>query len=304
MAGNLIRTGFLIATSFALAPPATAETRTATIAMRKSGESTIQVTTLAPEHFDVERIADELEATMNTLLAPPSRHNFALDVVERHVDDGGFSIDASPTRAVASIPTRRDDADWMPFVIEAAVMPLNESVDPATAWYTQGVTAFRALVLLREAGEISPPSLTYLLNRATTEYGNSPVRRASNQRVVAEYATIAQLRELPVLRGALFAMLLDARIRAATGGARSLEDALRTMPSDASDPGPALVDAVANAGGGDIAPLYQRYIVDGVLLQLPHDALGPCFTIGTVADWSGWQVQHVFAKPSCPGLIP
>lgn len=299
MAGNLIRTAFLIATWFALVPPATAEIRTATIAVRKVGESTIHVTTLAPEHFDVERIADELAATMNALLAPSSRHDFALDIVERHVDDGGFSIEASPSRAVANIPARRDDADWVPFVIVAAVMPRDESIDPATAWYTQGVTAFRALAILRDAGHVSTASLTYLLNRATTEYGNSPVRRASNQRVVDEYATIKEMRELPMLRGALFAMLLDARIRAATGGTRSLEDALRTMPSDTNDPGPALIDAVANVGGGDIAPLYQRYIVDGVLLQLPRDTLGPCFTIGTVADWSGWQIQHVFAKPSC-----
>jgi hypothetical protein len=54
---------------------------------------------------------------------------------------------------------------------------------------------------------------------------------------------------------------------------------------------------VAGEGGGDIAPLYQRYIVDGDLLQLPADTLGPCFRIGTVAYDYGWQIQHVFAKP-------
>jgi len=106
------------------------------------------------------------------------------------------------------------------------------------------------------------------------------------------------MRELPANRGLLFAAFLDAHIRAATGGRKTLLDALARMGSPAH-PGPALIDAVAALGAGDIAPLYRRYIVEGQLLQLPRDALGPCFTVGTVADWSGWQVQHVFAKRSC-----
>jgi predicted metalloprotease with PDZ domain len=264
-----------------------------------NNNNTIRVMTLDPRRVDVERVANDIASVVNKATPPAMQHDFTLNIVDLDGDDQSLSINGRSTGAmVYLLPQVRYDT-WAPFVIGAATMPAEDKVAPANAWYTQGFTAFHTLELTRDAGLASPSTLAYLLNQATTQYGNSPLRRAPNRRVVEEYAAIRELRDLPPARGALFAMLLDDRIRKATGGVRSLEDALGRMPAQTDDPGPALIDAVAAVGAGDVTSLYRRYIVDGELLQLPRDALAPCFTIGTVADWGGWQTQHVFARAGC-----
>ncbi len=176
--------------------------------------------------------------------------------------------------------------------------------DASTAWFTQGFNGYRLASALRAKRLFDNVTFARHMDQTLGMYGGSPFRRVSNARVVEDYDRIREMQSLPSARGELFAWLVDARMREATQGRKSLADALRRMDAEtaaahtALDPGPALIAAVAAEGGVDIAPLYQRYIVEGQLLQLPRDALGPCFSVGTVAYDYGWQQQHVFAKAS------
>mgnify|MGYP001069175734 FL=1 len=283
--------------------------RRAVSATQRSGDATIRVTALDPRRVDVAKVAEDIAAMMTKSVAPALRQDFTLNIVDLDGTGDGFALAMTPTGGTAYLPAAAPEEAWATFAMWTATIPDDTRIDPAFAWYTQGFTAFRVLHALRSGGHASPATLAYLLNDATTFYGNSPFRRVPNRRVVEDFAGIREMHDLPAARGELFALLLDARIRSATGGARSLADALdrldggtlSTGAAGEQDPAPALIEAVAAVGGGDIAPLYHRYIVDGQLLQLPPDALGLCYTIGTVADWAGWEVQHVFAKASCSG---
>lgn len=266
---------------------------------RRAGDARITIAALESTR-DVERIATDVARAVAEVTPPAWRHDYTLNIVDLDGREPGASTNMSSSGGTAYLMAGAPDDAWLPWLMTAAALPGNTEVDPSVVWYTQGFRAFRTTHALFAKGYLPAAAFAYLLNQATVSYGNSPFRRAPQSQVLQEYATSRDMRALATGRGALFAWLLDAHIRAATGGKKSLDDALVRMDSQVDHPGTALVEAVAGTGAGDITPLYRRYIVDGALLQLPRDALGPCFTIGTVADWSGWQVQHVFAKPSCP----
>lgn len=272
--------------------------RHARSATRRMGDATVTITTLDGSR-DVARIARDVANVVSDATPPASRHDYTLNIVDVDGTGTGAGMVSSTIGGTAYLMAGSEDDAWMPWLIASAALPWHAPEEASLAWYTQGVAAFRILRKLYDKSHLPPPALAYMLNDATTSYGNSPLRRAPGSQVAELYANSRDMRDLVARRGELLAWLLDAHIRAVTGGRRSLEDALARMGEPTGDPGAALVDATAAIGAGDIGPLYRRYIVDGDLLQLPRDALGPCFTIGTVADWGGWQVQHVFAKPAC-----
>ncbi|MGN6092631.1 MAG: hypothetical protein ACTHOL_09785 [Luteibacter jiangsuensis] len=270
------------------------EARTST---RQVGAATVTVTALDGAR-DVERIADALAHAVADVVPPPARHDYTVNIVDFDGKSPGRSMTTFPLGGTVYLTPGVPDDAWLPWLLAAATLPEQAPGDPATAWYTEGFATYRTVRELFAKGYLPPVAFAQMIDQAATGYGNSPFRRAPQGQVEASFAASRDMRELPANRGLLFAALLDARIRTTTGGTKTLLDALARMGSPA-DPGSALVDAVAAIDAGDIAPLYRCYIVEGQLLQLPRDALGPCFTVGTVADWSGWQVQHVYAKRSC-----
>jgi len=268
-------------------------------AMQRAGDARISIADLGGTR-EMDRVAGDVARAVSEVTPSAARHDYTLNIVDLDGEDTSMSINTPIFGGTVYRTAGARDSAWLPWFTVAAALPLRTSSDPATVWYTEGFAAFRTMSKLFTGGYLPPTAFAYLLDQGMTNYGNSPFRRATHRQVMVEYANSKDMRELAVNRGAMFAWLLDARIRETTGGKKSLEDALDRMDAHPGDPGPALVDAVEAIGAGDIAPLYRRYIVDGELLQLPRDALGPCFTIGTVADWSGWQVQHVFARRTCP----
>ncbi|KJV36788.1 hypothetical protein [Luteibacter yeojuensis] len=183
-----------------------------------------------------------------------------------------------------------------PAINDYARMLAPTPVDPATAWYTQGLRSYLVASDLLSSHALGREDMAGYLDQIIANYGNSPFRRASNARIVSEWQSSPDLQAVPGERGILFGWLLDAQLRKATGGRACLADVLRTLAPSVSDPGVALAAAVKQAGGGDITPLYEKYIVRGELLQLPPGALGPCMVVSTETDPYGWQVQRVSAR--------
>lgn len=297
--------GWVVSTSLAQGPQTVAQlrggtflaARSARTAKRQAGAATIAIAALAGAR-DVEHIADVVARAVTEATPPHARHDYTFNIVDFDDTSPGRAVTTTPSGGTAYLTGHVPDGEWLPWVVVAAALPEPTEGEPATAWYDEGFANYRIVSGLFSKGYLPPVAFARIVDEATTSYGNSPFRRAPQRQVEEAFASSRDMRELPANRGSLFAVLLDARIRGTTGGKKTLADALAHV-NTAGDPGPALVAAVAGIGAGDVGPLYRRYIVDGDLLQLPRDALGPCFTIGTVADWSGWQVQHVFAKPSC-----
>jgi len=263
---------------------------------RELGNATLRVSSIDTSRDDTGATADAI-AAVTRIVPVKQRHDLTVNIVG--MKDTRFSLSTTtlPSGAMSYHSRNMSPGIERARLVLAAVENDDAHIDAATAWYRQGFAAWRAMTMVRAL--IEPADVARMLDETTVRYGDSPFRRVSNARVVAEFDTSPDLRRMAAARGELFAWLVDARIREATSGAASLQDALARMPDDPADPGEALVHAVAAIGGGDIAPAYRRYIVDGELLQVPRDVFGACFNVGTVADWSGWQIQHVYAKVGC-----
>lgn len=180
-----------------------------------------------------------------------------------------------------------------PIISDYAGMLAPKPLDPATAWYTQGLRSYLVVSDLLSTGTLSRSDIASYLDNLSGQYGNSPFRRASNAQVVSDWDRARDIQSVPLQRGLLFGWLLDANLRQATGGKACMADVLRHMDPSPADPAAALAAGVRAAGGGDITPLVDRYVVRGELLQLPPGALGPCMAVSTQADMAGWEVQRV-----------
>ena len=258
----------------------------------------LRVSATGPHMPDVDQLATVIADALDRLSRATGKGTgkvLTLNITTFKGRDGlGWSLNGASGVLYLSESATAEDA--LIDVIRSFAVAEQADTNPRNAWFTQGMTAFRVTALMRGDKRLDDIAFARHLDQTIVAYGGSPVRRASNARVVDEYDRIQEIHDLPLTRGELFAWLIDGRMREATQGQKRLADALQRMDASAADPGPALIVAAAAEGGGDITPLYQRYIVDGELLQLPPTALGPCFSIGTVADIYGWQVQHVFAK--------
>ncbi|MET0617228.1 MAG: hypothetical protein ABWZ54_05620 [Luteibacter sp.] len=270
----------------------------ATHATRKVGSvGQLRVTAVGALASKAGPIASMLADMLNHALpAGGAGRDYTVNLIDMEAPARASSVTSWRNAAMVYAATDASVAPWLFTTAGRAADPGIDPSDYAEAWYLQGFAAYRLAAAARATPWLSPAEMAVHFDRLTSDYGNSPLRRAPNEQVVREYDKIREMAALPRLRGELFAWLLDGRIRAATAGRSSLDDALDRMDVRPADPGEALVRAVAAVGGGDIAPLYRRYIVDGELLVLPGDALGPEYSIGTVEYDYGWRLQRVFAR--------
>jgi hypothetical protein len=279
---------------------------------RPIGTTTLHISSVGTRQQETDAIATQIASSLKALHSDAHTYDtnaheaptqLTVNLTTFNAGDGAGSSGGGPS-ATVFLSHEDPSRAWLFEILRSLAAASEPTGDASTAWFTQGFNGYRLASALRAKGLFDNVTFARHMDQTLGMYGGSPVRRVSNARVVEDYDRIREMQSLPSARGELFAWLLDARMREATQGRKSVADALRRMDAEpaaahtAFDPGPALIAAVAAEGGGDVAPLYQRYIVEGQLLQLPRDALGPCFSIGTVAYDYGWQQQHVFAKAS------
>jgi hypothetical protein len=278
---------------------------------RPIGTTTLRISSIGTRQQETDAIATQMASLLSALRSSANLHGTHSDNGSTQLTvnlttfnaGGGQGSSAGGSSATVFLSHEDPARGWMFEVLRSLAAANDPAADTSNAWFTQGFNAYRVASVLRAEGMLDNVTFAQHVDRTLGAYGGSPLRRVSNARVVEDYDRIREMQSLPAARGELFAWLIDARMKEATQGRKDLADALRRMDAEPAttsatrDRGPTLIAAVAAEGGGDIAPLYQRYIVDGELLQLPRDALGPCFSIGTVAYDYGWQQQHVFAKP-------
>jgi predicted metalloprotease with PDZ domain len=132
-------------------------------------------------------------------------------------------------------------------------------------WFSEGFTVHVARRALLQAGLLSPADFAADLNRTDGE------GVAGEERLPAEYR-----------RGALHAASLDAAVRRASRGRRSLDDVLRDLTKTAraggkaSLPVAALRDALVREIGAEGGASVDRIEAGDDAPALPDDAFGPC----------------------------
>jgi hypothetical protein len=152
-------------------------------------------------------------------------------------------------------------------------------------WFSEGFTVHYSNVIAFRAGLLSVDEFLESLNDIATRHFDNKRAAATNDEIRRDFHRDPALSLVPYTRGALYAAELDAALRDASQGRRSLADALRELYRASREPAgrdglPAdavrrLVQAELGRAGVD---RYDAVIVRGGHPQPPADAYGPCFT--------------------------
>jgi len=198
---------------------------------------------------------------------------------------------------------------WIPRRIGR--MPMRD--EASDYWLSEGFTDFYTFRLLVRAGFWSVDQYAAEASDALRTYATSSVRTAPNARVVAEFWKSPEMQKVPYQRGFLLASLWDARLQAATKGARDLDDVILAMRADARADTHTMMASHLFAKhmgrfGVDVTDDIARYIERGEAIVLPADLYGPGARIVTteMPEFSrGFDIEKTSASGNVvTGLDP
>ncbi len=158
-----------------------------------------------------------------------------------------------------------------------------EQPEVRSYWFTEGFTDFLTHRALWRAGLASDSAYAAAVNEAWREATLSPVGAAPYDLVETGFWTDRDLGRVPYVRGHLFGLMLDERIRAAGTRRSGLEDTLRDLLRGAGPTGLAVSDSAFVAALAPLVPdaaaLLAAHIRAGRAIPAPPSILG-CLTLG------------------------
>ena len=151
----------------------------------------------------------------------------------------------------------------------------------ATSWYSEGLAEYYKLMLPLRGGLIDPDAFVEELDRSTSRYYTNPRQTIPNDSVAAGFWSDSNVRLVPYQRGLMYFADLDAKLRVASAGQRSLDDVLLAF-LDSGRHGVALTaeswTAAVTAELGPRAKTDLDAMFGGAVIVPPPGAFGPCFT--------------------------
>jgi hypothetical protein len=174
---------------------------------------------------------------------------------------------------------------------------------PSNNWFTEGLNEYYAVTLALRSGLAPLDLVQQQMNLQTRNYYTNPRRTMPADSIArANPLTDGRAQNASYERGLLFWADMDARIRAANNGRKSLDDVIvplitraRTLGGDGGmgnqarpggQPGwftPAeLVDSLAKFAGPEARAVFDSIIVRGKLMVPRSNAFGPCFELRPV----------------------
>lgn len=115
---------------------------------------------------------------------------------------------------------------WNGQSIRVASLPHRDADNTSVYWFSEGVTEFYAMRLLTRAGLQSPRRALDVLNDKLNRYASNRRRDMGAEDVGPLYYSDPDADQIPYLRGYLAAWRTDVAMRRASGGRRSLDDAV------------------------------------------------------------------------------
>lgn len=200
-------------------------------------------------------------------------------------------------------------------------------------WVVEGITTYYTDLLLRRAGLISPhrylEKLAEMISRfqALPGRGVQPLADSSFDTWIKFYRPDANTPNATISyyqKGALVALLLDLRIRQATGNARSLDDLMRLLwarygAEDAGFPEGAVEAAAGEVAGADLGGFFDHALrstaeldyagalaAAGLVLVPAHEAGGVAQSGGTQGGGAqgggtqAWAAASGGGRPAAP----
>jgi hypothetical protein len=154
----------------------------------------------------------------------------------------------------------------------------------AGAWFSAGFARMVAREVLYDLGTLSGRDYAEEVNVHEAVLATAPLRRASNAEVAAAAAGgDAEAQALLMARGVLYATRLAALLVARSGGRETLRELLGGLVQRAQAAGvgelplEAFTERVAERLGQAEVGVFVGSVIEGGVLTLPADALGPCF---------------------------
>lgn len=169
-------------------------------------------------------------------------------------------------------------------MVHAWINSLSDSMDApgglGLSWFGEGLAVHYQRLLPYRAGLISKEAFLDDLNSTAGRYYTNALIDTPNERIAEGFWKDTRIRALPYDRGSLYFASVDAQIRAASQGKRSLDDVVRAMLAE------------RRAGHPMDLPLWKRLLeqelgakglidfdamLAGATVLPPSDAYGACF---------------------------
>ncbi len=234
-------------------------------------------------------------------LDPAPRYRVFIRVLDTPPYGGGtaltnsFMLSRGPARADES----SDGPDGLFFheMIHQFVGGIEGPVG-VTSWFAEGLTSYYTTQLQFRGGFHSIEAYSEDINGVFRRYWTSPARNWSAERIVETGFGDEAVRHTPYVRGHLYFADLDARIRAASEGTRSLDSVLRELfarrEAGETFDRAAWVDLVNVEAGPGAGEFFQAVILDGETIVPASNAFGPCFERQAVALEAGGKAVEGF----------
>lgn len=236
--------------------------------------------------FDVERVAEQvrpLYAYMSNFFRDPPGETYRVFIRQNlHPSGGGtalrrsfmfgYGIDGETTANGLQQLLAHEMAHNWPRLID--------SQHALTAWYTEGAAEFYSLRLLYRAGLMSLDDFAEAMNERAFGYYTNPHIGLSNGAAGELFWRDARAQRVPYGRGIMYLARVDAQVRAAAGGARSL-DTLVLEVSDRQRAGEEVGleawSAIMRRELGETGVAEFEAMAAGQMIVPPENSLGPCF---------------------------
>jgi predicted metalloprotease with PDZ domain len=197
--------------------------------------------------------------------------------------EDGFAFFATPN-APADVVDRLLAHEMTHTWIPNRIGGLPERDEAADYWLSEGFADWASWRANVRGGVWRIEDFAAAFNAGLEAHDLSPAKAAPNARIVGGYWTDGDLQKLPYQRGMLIATWWDHRLRAASGGARDLDDVLRRMQAGAQRRPDVtavklLPEAMRRVAGVEIGVDLTELVAEGRPPPLPGDVFAPCGAI-------------------------
>jgi len=152
-----------------------------------------------------------------------------------------------------------------------------------TQWFGEGATTYFTARTELKLSLIPLEALAREYTNLSRDYYPNPYRNVSADSASGAFWFSKEGERIPYARGSLYFMDLNARIKKASGGRRSLDDVMFALFAKRAASGPLTTDAFLAAVAGELGPSavaeFDSIVVRGTkTIVLAPDTFGPCFT--------------------------
>lgn len=147
-------------------------------------------------------------------------------------------------------------------------------------WYSEGNAVFYQALLPWRAGLMTADEYLADLNKTASRYYTNALKHTPEDSVAPHFWEDTRIRVLPYDRGAMYFAVLNGKIRRASNGKRTLDDAIQRMIDLVREGKPVSESVwldVLRADLGEDGPETHRAMMRGDLMLPASDDFGACF---------------------------